>query len=225
MLAITAVIGFVVSWAVATFVTDEVLVVSDVFAYSVVFSALISSVMGILVFTSEAHHGTLATTLAANQARSVVAASKTVIATALGMFLGAVGLATGFCGAVAGAIDMGDASSTLATSAWALLFTGLAATLGLGIGMVVPNSAGAISGLLAWWLVFETLLIEVLPESSARFLPYVAGFRMLGVGSEFDSAQALDAALTSQQNAVVFAGYAVVALAVGTAVLYRRDPS
>ena len=33
------------------------------------------------------------------------------------------------------------------------------------------------------------------------------------------------AALTRTQNAVVFGGYAVVALALGTTLLYRRDPS
>jgi hypothetical protein len=223
VLGLTAVIGFLVSWAVAALVTDEVLFVSEVFVYSTVLTALIASVMGILMFSSEAQHGTLGAMLSAQQARWVIATCKTAMAAAWGLALGAAGMAAGFAGALVGGLDMGDTSTIAATCAWALTFTALSAVLGLGIGMVVPNSAAAISGLLAWWFVLENLLIVFLPETIVRFLPYIAGFRMLGIASDFDTAEATAVALTRAQSALVFGGYAAAVLAAGTVLLYRRD--
>ena len=225
VLGLTAVTGFLVSWAVATLVTDEVLLVSEVFVYSTVLTALIASVMGILVFSSEAQHGTLGAMLSAQQARWIIATCKTAMVAAFGLALGAAGMAAGFAGAVVGGLDMGDTSTIAATSAWALIFTALSAVLGLGIGMVVPSSAAAISGLLAWWLVLENLLIEFLPETIVRFLPYVAGFRVLGIASDFDTPEAIAVALTRVQSALVLGGYAAAAMAIGTALLYRREPA
>lgn len=222
VVVLTAVIGFAVALGFATLAT-ETLLVSEVFVYSTVLTALLASVMGILSFSSEVQHATLGLTLSAQQARWVLAACKTIAAGTLGVVLGIVGMAAGLAGAVLGGLEVGGASAIATTGAWALVFCALAAALGLGIGLVVPNSAAAVSGLLAWWFVLENLLIVFLPESAVRFLPYVAGFRILGVASDFDGNEALAFALTRVQGALVFGAYAVLALGVGTAMLYRRD--
>ena len=132
-------------------------------------------------------------------------------------------MAAGFVGAVLGGLDMGDTSTMAATTLWALLLTVLGALLGLGIGMIVRHSAGAISGLLVWWFVVENLLTMFLPEQLARFLPFVAGNRLLGIDADSDTPAAIAVALTRPQYALVFGGYAAVALVVGTVLLYRRD--
>jgi len=225
VVGLTAAIGFLVSLAVAILVTDEVLMVSEVFVYSTVLTALIASVMGILVFSSEAQHGTLGAVLSAQRARWIIAACKTATAAACGLALGAAGMTAGFAGAAVGGLAMGNPSTIAATSAWALVFTAMSAVLGLGIGIVVQHSAVAISGLLMWWLVLENLLIVFLPETIVRFLPYVAGFRMLGVASDFDTPEAVAVALTRAQSTVVFGSFAAVALALGTSLLYRREPA
>ena len=46
--------------------------------------------------------------------------------------------------------DLGDTSGVATAVLWALLYTVGAALLGLGVGMVVRHSAGAVSGLLVW---------------------------------------------------------------------------
>ena len=223
ILAFTAIVGGFVSWAVATLVTDEVLVVSEVFVFSTVLTAAFAAVAGILLFTAETQHGTLAGALTAQPARWVIAGAKTITATALGIALGATGLATAAAGAVVGGLDLGDTPSMAATTGWALLFTTLATLLGLGVGMVVRHGSGAISGLLVWWLVVENLLALFLPEQATRFLPFFAGNSLLGIASDFATPESMAVALTRPENALVFGGYTAVALAVGTVLLYRRD--
>lgn len=223
LVGLAAAVALANTWAVAMFVTDRRLVAAEVFAYPTVVTALLASVAGILVFTSEVRHGTLAVVLVAHPRRGVVAAAKAASAMASGMVLGLVGMAAGFAGAVMGGLEVGDVESMAATFAWALAFNALAALLGLGVGMVVRGTAGALTGLLAWWFVVETILVELMPDSASRFLPYVAGFRMLGVATEFEQAAAVEWALTQVQATLVFGAYAAVALGVGTALLRYRD--
>lgn len=221
--ALVIAIGALTSWAVATLVTDEVLFVSDVFVFSTVFTAVLSAVSGMLLFTAEAQHGTLALTLTAQPARWVIAGSKALLAGARGAWLGVFGLTAGYVGAVVGGLDMGDTSSMTATTAYGVLFTTLAALLGLGVGMVVRHGAGAVSGLLVWWLVAENLFTLFLPARIERFLPFIAGNGLLGIVSNHATADSIAVALTRPQNAFVFGSYTVVALMVGTVLLYRRD--
>jgi ABC-2 type transport system permease protein len=225
ILGLTALVGAVTSWAVATFVTDEVLTVAEVFIYSTVLTAAFAAVAGITLFSSEAQHGTLAMALAAQPARWVIAASKAITAAAFGLVLGAAGMAAGFGGAVLGGLDMGDTSTMPATVLWASLFTSLAGALGLGIGMIVRHGSGAISGLLVWWFAVETLLVVAAPVEVVRLLPFDAGYRLLGMDSDLDSEALIAAAFSRPQYALIFGGYTALALIVGTIVLYRRDAS
>ena len=146
IMALTAAVGGFVTWAIATYVTDEVLTVTEVFTAATVFTAVFAAVGGILLFTSEAQHGTLAPALSAQPARVVITAAKTVVAAGYGAVLGAVGLAAGFVGAYLGPIAMGDTSAVVSTSLWAIAFASLAAVLGLGIGMIARLSTAAVSG-------------------------------------------------------------------------------
>jgi ABC-2 type transport system permease protein len=225
ILGLTAAVGGITSWAVATFVTDEVLTVAEVFIYSTVLTAGFAAVAGIMLFTSEAQHGTLATALAAQPARWVIAASKAITAAAFGLVLGAAGMAAGFGGAALGGLHMGDTSTMPVTVLWALLFTSLAGALGLGIGMIVRHGSGAISGLLVWWFAVENLLVVAAPAEIARLLPFDAGYRLLGMDSDLDSEELIAAAFTRPQYALIFGGYTAIALIVGTVLLDRRDAS
>jgi len=103
------------------------------------------------------------------------------------------------------------------------VFTTLSAVLGLGIGMIVRHSTGAIGGLLVWGFVIENLFTVFLPEQVTRVLPFYAGNHLLAYNSDFDSARAIAIALTRPENALVFGGYTAVALVVATVLLYRRD--
>ncbi len=224
ILALTIALNGIVSWAIANFVTDEgELFVDKVFAFSTLFTAVFAAVAGILIFSSEAQHGTLAPTLTAQPARLAIALAKTITAAAFGAVLGAAGLAAGLVGASASDIETGDASSILGTSLWAVIFVSLASVLGLGIGMVARHSTAAISGLLVWWLVVESLLNVFLDQGLSRFLPFVAGNGLLPLDDPAASTETLNATLSNTENALVFGGYATLALIIGTVLLYRRD--
>jgi ABC-2 type transport system permease protein len=223
ILGLTVAINGFAAWAVATSVKDEVLTVSKVFVFPALLTAVLAAVAGILLFTTEAQHGTLATSLTAQPARWVVAASKSIVTVVVGVVLGAAGMASAAAGALVGGLEIGATATAAPTALYALLFTSLAALIGLGIGMIARHSAAAISGLLVWWFVGENLIRAFAPASASRFLPFDAGYRLLGVGSDFDTPEILAAALPRPSLAVVFAVYAAVGVAVGTALLYRRD--
>ncbi len=225
ILVLTLAIAGFTSWAVATLVTDEVLTVSEVFVHPTWLVAVLAAIASILLFTSEVHHGTLATTLTAQPTRWVIAVTKTMMAIAVGLALGAVGMIAGVVGSVAGGLEVGDTSAMAATTLWALLFTSLAAVLGLGVGMIVGHSAGAISGLLVWSFGVENLVLAFAPPKVVHFLPFDAGFRLLGIVGIEERAELIEAALTRPQYALIFGGYAMIALVVGTVLLYRRDAS
>ena len=215
--------GLAVSWAVSFFVTDRVQYVADVGFLWTGVTAMLAAIAGVLLFGAEVQHGTLASTLAARPARWVVVLAKALVAAVLGLVLGAAGLAAGFGGAVLAGLDAGDTSSVASTIGWALLFTTLSAVLGLGISMVVRNSTAAIGGLLVWAFVVENLFRLFLADEIARFLPFVSGNHLLTDSAGFDSAEALAVALTRPENALVFGAYTLLALLLGTVLLYRRD--
>lgn len=223
ILTVAAVVGLVTSWATAVLVTSEVLTVTEVFVYPTTLTAVLAAIGGVLLFSAEAQHGTLAAALTAQPARWPIAAAKAAVATGYGLVVGVVGLATGFLGALAGGIEIGDTSGVLTTVGWALLYSAGSAVLGLGIGMIVRHSAGAVSGLLVWWLVIESLVVQFAPAEAVRFLPFDTGYRTLGIESEFDSPEIVAASLSNPLHASIFWGYVLAALAIGTVLLHRRD--
>jgi len=220
---LTGLIGFFATWAMAALVTDEGLVLSEIFVFSTFFTGVIAAITSILVITSEAQHGTLATALTAQPARWVLVAAKTVMAVRIGIVLGAIGMVASAAGATLGGLDAGDTGSIPGTTAWALLFTTLASVLGLGVGMIVRHSAAAISGLIVWWLVIENLMAAFLPATALRFMPFAAGIELLPIDVQLTTAETIAAELSRVQDALVFGGYAALALVAGTVLLYRRD--
>lgn len=218
--ALTVTVGTLVTWGVARYV-DEPMTVAMLFLFASVFTAVFAAVAGILLFSTEAQHGSLGPTLSAQPRRWVVAAAKATTTAMFGATLGLAGVAAGLLGAVLGGVPAGDTSTMVASSLWAVAFTTLSALLGLGVGMVARHSTAAISGLLVWWLVVENLLAVFLDPELARFLPFVAGNGLLQI--VVDDPDVLAVALSLPQNAAVFGGYALLALVVGTALLHLRE--
>lgn len=221
LLGLTVAVGGLATWAVARYVTGEPLIVANPFTFSVVFIAVFAAIAGIVAFTAEAQHGTLGPTLVAGPSRSVLAIAKTTLVAGVGALLGAAGLTAGIVGAWLGGIGVGDTTGMIATSVASIGFTVLAAVLGLGVGMIARHGTVAISGLLVWWLVAENLLTVILDPSLACFLPFAAGHGLIGIAP--DAPDAIAVALTRSQNAMVFGGYALAALVLGTVLLHRRD--
>jgi hypothetical protein len=230
VLAATVIIGFLLSWIVATFVktdpyTDEAFTISQTFIFSTILTAVLAAIMGTLSITSEVQHGTLAGAVAAQPARWAVVVAKAAIVSTYGLVMGVAGMVAGYLGAVLAGLDIGDTSGVSATIAWALLLVTMAPLLGLGIGMILEHGSIAISVLLVWSFVLENLIRGFAPPTLSRLLPFTAANGLLGIRSAGDTDETIAAALTKAQDAVLFGGYVVAALTIGTLLLYRRDPS
>lgn len=223
LLGLTILSGLVTSWATGTFVKDEVLFAKEVFLYSTVLTSVFASITGILLFTSEAQHGTLAGVLTSQPARWVIVVAKSLIAAVAGLGFGVLGMAAGFGGSLLAGLNVGDTSSLPRIIAWSLVFTTASGVLGVGLGMITRNSAAAISGLLVWSLVAENLLREFLRASVARFMPFNAGNGLLNIPATNDTAARKAVQLSSIENAFVFGSFTALAVAIGTFLLYRRD--
>lgn len=108
ILAVTALVGAVIAGGLAATATDPTLTASELFIYPLPLVAMLAAVAGILMFTGEAQHGTLAVVLAARPARWVVVTAKTVTAAMVGVALGVTGMVAGFAGAAMGGVELGS---------------------------------------------------------------------------------------------------------------------
>jgi ABC-2 type transport system permease protein len=228
ILGLTVVLGVLLSLILAVFVKDDPkkhipFTVGDTFIFSTWLTTVLAIVMGILMFTSEVQHGTLANTIAAQPARWVTVAAKSAIAAGFGLAMGVLGMVGGFSGAVLGGLDMGDTSGMGATALWGLLLTSLAAVFGLGAGMIIRHSSAAISTALVWTLVVENLFRGFASAKISRYLPFSAANGLLEIESISDTPETLALRLTRVQDAMLFGGFTIAALAIGTVLLYRRD--
>jgi hypothetical protein len=228
ILALTVVVGVLLSWILATFVktdpdTDQAFTIGDTFIFSTWLTTVLAVIMGTLVFTSEVQHGTLANALIAQPARWVTVAAKAMIASGFGLVMGIAGMAAGLGGAVLGGLDAGDTSGMAATALWGLLLTTMAPVFGLGAGLLIRHSSVAISLVLVWALVVENLIKALAPPDLSRFMPFSAANGLLGITAAGDTPETVAAALSRVQDAFLFGGYTVAALTVGTVLLYRRD--
>ena len=120
-------------------------------------------------------------------------------------------------------MDAGDTSGALAGVAWALVLTTLASVLGLGVGLIIRHSAAAVTAVLVWALAIETLVRGLLPATASRLLPFTAAHGLLGTRSAADTPETLAAALSSLGNAAVMGCWAAATIAIGAALLIRRD--
>lgn len=228
ILGLTVVAGVVMSWVLATFVkTDpyehKPFTVANTFMTATWLTMVLAIIAGILMYTSEVQHGTISHAIAAQPARWVTVAAKGAVAAGLGLAMGALGIIAGFASAVASGMPTGDTSGFAASAAWGLVLTTVAAVMGLGIGMIIRHSSAAISAALVWTFVVENLMRSMAPATLSRLLPFSSANGLLGIRSAGDTSKTLAAALSRTQDAFLFGGYTVVALAIGTVLLYRRD--
>lgn len=197
--------------------------IGNTFLVSSWLTTLFAVVAGTLLFTSEVQHGTFAVALTARPSKPTIVAAKAVVAAALGFAMGALGIIGGLVGGVASGMDTGDMSGAVSGTAWALVLTTLAAVLGLGVGIIIRHSAAAVTSVLVWALAVETLVRGMVPATVSRLLPFTAAHGLLGTRSAADTPETIAAAFSNVGNALVIGGWAIGAVAIGTALLMKQD--
>lgn len=188
--------------------------------------ALVIGVFGVLLMTGEYSSGLIRATLAAVPRRLPLLWAKAIVLVAVAAvvmvaaclaallashaFLGAAGARLGDHGVLRAAFG----------AAGAAVGTGL---LGLGIGAILRHTAGAITTLIAATLVVPALLPVVIPHSwrdhITPYSPTAAAQAMYQMGNGNNPFKVL----SPGGGALVLALWIAVVLAIGAAILYRRD--
>lgn len=188
----------------------------------VYFGILTMGVFGIMVVTSEYASGTIRTSLSAAPRRPLFIAGKAAVAGAAMVvvgqllawgtfFLGQAILAGG--GAPTAHLDQAGVARAVLFSG---LFLALLGLMGIGIGFVIRNTAGAISTYVGLTFILPLILHE-LSGNPERYTPV----QML-TGSV--SVTVMDPGQVSPiVGLLLMAGYAAVALALGAATFMTRD--
>jgi ABC-2 type transport system permease protein len=189
------------------------------------FFVLVLGVFGVLQMSGEYGTGLIRATLTAVPRRLPVLAAKAVVQVAVtGPVMVAVSLASflAFVAFLGGGTSLGDPGlpGAIAGAAACPVLMGL---LGLGIGTMLRNTAGAITTLVAVLLVVPALLGPAMPgdreDQIMKYVPTIAGqamYRVDGGGGPFET-------LSPGASAAVLVGWVVLMLAGGAAVLRRRD--
>ncbi|GHH27794.1 ABC transporter permease [Lentzea cavernae] len=192
----------------------------------VLFAQLVVGVLGVLVVSGEYSTGMIRSTLTGVPSRSPVLAGKVVV------LVGAVFpvvLASAFIVFFAGQAVMGgaglptarigDAGVLAALVGSAVTMTGVA-VIGLALGALLRNTAGAVSALVVLVFLAPGLGGLLLPVSwrdgVLKFLPSSAA-------EAFTSVAPGPGLLTASSGAAVFAAWVVVPLLVAAVLLRRRD--
>ncbi len=136
-------------------------------------------VLGVLVIGSEYRHNTIRVTFAAVPRRRRVFVAKIVTVAAVALVVGIVSVASSYTAgsAILGARGFGVSLSDAGVPRsllGAVLVAVLQGLIGLGVGTIIRATAGAITLLIVYPLVVESLLVNFVP-SVGKYLPFAAG--------------------------------------------------
>jgi len=185
--------------------------------------SLFTLVLGVLAVAGEHRHRTAADTYLSEPRRGRVVVAKLVVTTLAGAVVGVVAAVAGLAATAAwyaaqgGSLDLTSdavARTTLGGIGWCAAF----AAIGVGVGALIRNLAGAITAALAWLALVEGVVGELLGDLG-KWLPLRSGTALADLpatGAE---------ALSQGQAAAALVVYAVVLAVAGVSVTVRRDVS
>ncbi|GAB3738842.1 ABC transporter permease [Amycolatopsis oliviviridis] len=208
--------------AVMSAASDSVTISGSQTGYT--FGMAVVMVLAALAVTTEYRFGTIRTTFQAVPRRGAALTAKAVVAGLLSAF---IGLLAGFGSwAIAKLLSPGADLALNSTDRWInvagiSVVYGLAAVIAVAVGILVRQSAGAVSLLLIYMLAVENL-VRVIPTVGDKiyaWLPFTVADRFIsGTGQSTSSSP-----LSPGWALAYFAGVAVVFLAIAIAVAKKRD--
>jgi len=188
-------------------------------------SALLVGVASIISVTAEFSFNTFRPTFAAVPRRDQVLFAKAALNTVLAMSLVAIIVAVSWgigSALVEGSPELGDEGVT-GLLFRLVLFAGIFAVLGVGVGLLLRSTALTVTLLLLWPFVVEPLIYGLFAvmnqEDLAKWLPMRSGFAMLGTVEDGDPSELL----SPSTAAIYFALFSLAMYALGVWVTNRRD--
>lgn len=184
-------------------------------------ATLAIGVFGVLAITGEYSSGTIRTSMAAAPRRPLLCATKILVVGAVTLIVGEViAFLSFFVGqAVLGGVNAPTASIGQSGVLQALVLSGicmsLIALIGLGLGMIVRNTAGAISAFVGVVFLLPVIL-KSFGSDPSRYTP-------LGILANSVSTVDQHGNLDPIVGFVLMIAYTAITVAVGTMLLVRRD--
>ncbi|NNG36738.1 hypothetical protein HKD39_13660 [Nakamurella sp. DB0629] len=189
-------------------------------------------VMAALTVTTEYRFGTIRNSFLAVPQRALVLVSKTVLMAFIGAVIGGLAALASFFLAKTLAkepptpLELNSAADYRVVLGYSALYA-IGAVLAIGVGALVRQSAGAITALLLWPLLVETLLMLISSlQKVIPYLPFNAAFNFVspgGSGGMFGRTAFLPGGPSANQGLVIFLVTAVVIWLVALVTVYRRD--
>jgi ABC-2 type transport system permease protein len=188
------------------------------------FALVLVLVMAAIAISSEYRFGTIRTTFQTTASRTKVLWTKAALVGGLALVLGEVlAFATFF---VARLVAKDDVLQLSSGTDWRMvaghgLVFGSGALIGVGVGAIVRQTAGAISLLLVWTLLVENLvqLIPNVGQDIARLLPFNNATLFAG---DREVSGVLDP-VSTVASLGIFVGTALLIMIAATVVVRRRD--
>ncbi len=187
------------------------------------FGVIVLMIMAVLAITSEHRFGTLKTSFLAVPQREKVLIAKAIVYGGLTVVVSLV--LTLIClviGSIAVSSGVDITSDETIRQIWGIpVFALLCVLVGLGVGAIVRQTAGAIVIVLIWMLAVETLL-SVLPKigpTLGPFMPFNNGYRFL----DGDTPGGVDFHWNTAGSLIYFAIISIVVFIAGVVVTVRRD--
>jgi len=215
------------AWAVTSF-PDGAPTGSGVLVVGYPIAQLTIAVLGALVVTGECATGSFRSTLAAEPRRMRVVVSKALVVLAAAFAVSVLALALSAAVALpvlsAGGLDVDFGGDDIRALVGAVLYLTVSAWFAFGIGLLVRNTAAAITTVVGLLFILPIIVQIIAATTGAQWLWDLYQYLPAPAGSAVISGDVTGTgALEPWTGFAVFCGYTAVLLAAGSLAFSRRD--